>query len=165
MSIYYLLAKFGFDTAENEPCKVCPLSAYRSRRYYLPMCTLSAAILSSIPNLQDWGFARFLVRNRGETEEYGALKQDFRVWCLAFLATLCFGVLKGIAAAVFLSICHLIISVVEPRVLALCKVDTVPGAAGWREKSLWSSWPHKRSRASFRLVPDGHTPMLRRTLS
>ena len=23
----YLLAKFGFDTAENEPCKVCPLSA------------------------------------------------------------------------------------------------------------------------------------------
>ena len=23
----YLRAKFGFDTAENEPCKVCPLSA------------------------------------------------------------------------------------------------------------------------------------------
>ena len=21
----YLLAKFGFDTAENEPCKVCPI--------------------------------------------------------------------------------------------------------------------------------------------
>ena len=29
----YLLAKFGFDTAEKEPCKVCPLSAYRSPRY------------------------------------------------------------------------------------------------------------------------------------
>ena len=29
----YLLAKFGFDTAENEPCKVCPLFAYRSPRY------------------------------------------------------------------------------------------------------------------------------------
>ena len=28
----YLLAKFGFDTAENEPYKVCPLSAYRSPR-------------------------------------------------------------------------------------------------------------------------------------
>ena len=28
----YLLAKFGIDTAENEPCKVCPLSAYRSPR-------------------------------------------------------------------------------------------------------------------------------------
>ena len=27
-----LLAKFGFDTAENEPCKVCPLSTYRSPR-------------------------------------------------------------------------------------------------------------------------------------
>ena len=25
----YLFAKFGFDTAEDEPCKVCPLSVYR----------------------------------------------------------------------------------------------------------------------------------------
>ena len=33
LSNAYLLAKFGFDTAENEPCKVCPLSAYRSPRY------------------------------------------------------------------------------------------------------------------------------------
>ena len=29
LSNEYLLAKFGFDTAENEPCKVCPLSVYR----------------------------------------------------------------------------------------------------------------------------------------
>ena len=29
-----VLAKFGFDTAENEPCKVCPLCAYRSPRYW-----------------------------------------------------------------------------------------------------------------------------------
>ena len=28
----YLLAKYGFNTAENEPCKVCPLSPYRSPR-------------------------------------------------------------------------------------------------------------------------------------
>ena len=28
----YLLATFGFDTAENEPFQVCPLSAYRSPR-------------------------------------------------------------------------------------------------------------------------------------
>ena len=26
------IAKIDFDTAENEPCKVCPLSAYRSPR-------------------------------------------------------------------------------------------------------------------------------------
>ena len=32
LSNAHLLAKFGFDTAENEPCKVCPLSAYRSPR-------------------------------------------------------------------------------------------------------------------------------------
>ena len=30
LSNAYLLAKFGFDTAENEPCKGCLLSAYRS---------------------------------------------------------------------------------------------------------------------------------------
>ena len=35
LSNEYLLAKFGFDTADNEPCKVCPLSAYRSPRYGL----------------------------------------------------------------------------------------------------------------------------------
>ena len=32
LSNAYLLAKFGFDTAENEPCKVCLLSVYRSPR-------------------------------------------------------------------------------------------------------------------------------------
>ena len=35
LSNEYLLAKIGVDTAENEPCKVCPLSAYRSPRYGL----------------------------------------------------------------------------------------------------------------------------------
>ena len=29
----YSLAKLCFDTAANEPCKVCPLSAYRSPRF------------------------------------------------------------------------------------------------------------------------------------
>ena len=33
LSNAYLLANFGFDTAENEPCKFCPLSVYRSPRY------------------------------------------------------------------------------------------------------------------------------------
>ena len=33
LSNVYLLAKFRFDTAENEPCEVCPLSVYRSPRF------------------------------------------------------------------------------------------------------------------------------------
>ena len=33
LSNEYLLAKIGVDTAENEPCKVCPLSAYRYPRF------------------------------------------------------------------------------------------------------------------------------------
>ena len=35
LSNAYLLAKFGFNTAENEPCNVCPLSVYRSPRFDL----------------------------------------------------------------------------------------------------------------------------------
>ena len=34
LSNEHLLAKIGVDTAESEPCKVCPLSAYRSPRYF-----------------------------------------------------------------------------------------------------------------------------------
>ena len=37
----YLLAKVGIDTAENEPCKVCPISAYRSPRCCCPACRSS----------------------------------------------------------------------------------------------------------------------------
>ena len=37
LSNAYFLAKVGFDTADNEPCKVCPLSAYRPPRSF---CTL-----------------------------------------------------------------------------------------------------------------------------
>ena len=35
LSNEYLVAKTGFDTAENEPCKVCPniISYYRSPRF------------------------------------------------------------------------------------------------------------------------------------
>ena len=40
-SIYYLLATFGFNTAENEPCKVCPLSVYRSSRSF---CRLGSSL-------------------------------------------------------------------------------------------------------------------------
>ena len=35
LSNAYFLAKFRFDTAENEPCKVCPLSVYSFPRSVL----------------------------------------------------------------------------------------------------------------------------------
>ena len=52
LTIYFkLLATFGFDTAENEPCRFCPLSAYRFPRYlpnqfpiYSRMTTLTAVL-------------------------------------------------------------------------------------------------------------------------
>ena len=37
LSNAYFLAKFGFDTAENEPFQVCPLSAYRSPRFAIAL--------------------------------------------------------------------------------------------------------------------------------
>ena len=43
---YYFLAKVGFDTAVNKPCKVCPLSAYRSPRFVYLMGLLIVGICS-----------------------------------------------------------------------------------------------------------------------
>ena len=42
-SVYRLLANFGFDTAENEPCKVCPLSLCREQpsRVWILLCRIS----------------------------------------------------------------------------------------------------------------------------
>ena len=37
-----------FDTAENEPCKVCPLSAYRSPRLYVKVASLGRSYALSI---------------------------------------------------------------------------------------------------------------------
>ena len=34
LSNEYVIAKIGFDTAENKPCNFCPLSAYRSPRFH-----------------------------------------------------------------------------------------------------------------------------------
>jgi high affinity sulfate transporter 1 len=134
---------------------IAGLSVLTPALFYLPLCTLSAVILMSIPNLQDFSFAKFLIKNRGETDVYGALKQDFRVWCLAFIVTLALGVLKGIGAAVVLSMIHLIIDVVEPRVVVLCKVDTIAGSAGWREKDAWGENP---TASKTGIVPEGHSP-------
>ena len=48
-SYEYLVAKIGFDTAENEPCKVCPLSVYRCPRLetwgVLTFSSVAAALL------------------------------------------------------------------------------------------------------------------------
>ena len=62
LSNAYFLAKFRFDTAANEPCKVCPLSAHRSPRWrvygvvlmttgsaFIPLCVF---LLYDMPHLQ-----------------------------------------------------------------------------------------------------------------
>ena len=41
------LQKLGFDTAENEPCKVCPLSAYRSPRFLALSPPLSGRVVAT----------------------------------------------------------------------------------------------------------------------
>ena len=47
LSNAYFLAKFGFDTEENEPCQVCPLSAYRSPRYPKSSIDVYVTVLSA----------------------------------------------------------------------------------------------------------------------
>ena len=47
----YFLAKFGFDTAENEPFQVCPLSVYRSPRCNTQPCPVDCIFSDWL----DWG--------------------------------------------------------------------------------------------------------------
>ena len=46
LSNEYLVEKIGFDTAENELCKVCPLSAYGSPRFECGEEVTPAAMLT-----------------------------------------------------------------------------------------------------------------------
>ena len=48
LSNAYFLAKFGFDIEENEPCQVCPLSAYRSPRFILFVFLTNLTLLSML---------------------------------------------------------------------------------------------------------------------
>ena len=42
------IAKIGFDTAENEPSEVCPMSVYRSSRYIFIDRVENTFVLSSV---------------------------------------------------------------------------------------------------------------------
>ena len=53
----YLVAKIGFDTAENEPCKVCPLSVYRTKSG-----SSSSLLLLQMPQVE---YAAKAVENSG----------------------------------------------------------------------------------------------------
>ena len=59
LSNKYLLLKFGFDTADNEPCKVCPLSVYRSGfhcyYYYRSGLLLFLLQITDSPGRVAWG--------------------------------------------------------------------------------------------------------------
>ena len=73
LSHEYLFAKFGFDTAENEHCRVCPLSAYRSPRCkYMSECT-------ELLNIAGDGLERF----EGDCQEF----VTFRVTPSAYSTT------------------------------------------------------------------------------
>ena len=61
----YLLAKIVVDTAENEPCKVCPLSVYRSPRWtsakvWTFLKEVSAIVVVRVKrvNLSLWSFSK-----------------------------------------------------------------------------------------------------------
>ena len=49
LSNAYLLAKIGVDSAENEPCKVCPLYVYRSPRCVSICLCLCASVCLGPP--------------------------------------------------------------------------------------------------------------------
>ena len=73
LSNAYLLETFGFDTAENEPCKVCPLSALLLL-LQIPRVSTGQVLVTSFRPLKaylyDQGFCRFC------NEEYNCDVED-----------------------------------------------------------------------------------------
>ena len=72
LSNAYFVAKFGFDTAENEPFQVCPLSAYRSPRcqdeqqnanLLLQHCKDYINDYDSEAHADNWPYLQFVERN------------------------------------------------------------------------------------------------------
>ena len=53
-----MLAKFSFDTAENEPRKVCPLSAYRSSSHFhlFSLSRLCVLYVETLTGVLFWSF-------------------------------------------------------------------------------------------------------------
>ena len=75
------LAKFGFDTAENEPCKVCPFSAYRSPRfrYYRLLPSSSVALQQMLQFASDAGWTHLAVVYVGTDSWAKALVNEMSV--------------------------------------------------------------------------------------
>ena len=64
LSNEYLLAKIGVDTAENEPCKVCPLSVYRSPRSPLGDLLFASIMAPLVAESGRWRLRAELLANR-----------------------------------------------------------------------------------------------------
>ena len=77
LSNEYLLAKIGVDTAENEPCKVCPLSVYRSPRYFK---TESKALSTADPEPAPMLRLAMRLCWRGELRVLGELETHWDKW-------------------------------------------------------------------------------------
>ena len=73
LSNAYFLAKFGFDTAVNEPCKVCPLSAYRSPRFrdVMPYVTVHVLLKKGTMGKQPQSMKFRFDLNAGRNEHEG----------------------------------------------------------------------------------------------
>ena len=73
LSNAYLLAKFGFGTAENEPCQVCPLSLYNPDHFYYYYRYHRSLAYVRVP------FVRELLETVRDTESYYSDEFERRV--------------------------------------------------------------------------------------
>jgi len=95
--------------------------------YYLPKFSLAAIVMNSVIPLVALGEARKLYRIK---------KHDFVLWVVAFLGTLFWGVLEGIAIAVMLSLSIVIYESVRPQLTILWRI---PGTTIYRNVKQESS--------------------------
>ena len=75
LSNAYLLAKFGFDTAENEPCKVCPIDA-AARDHLRPDARVSEVLARSREDDPDEQLERALRESQAFAQAMGVIDED-----------------------------------------------------------------------------------------
>ena len=79
----YFLAKFGFDTTENEPCKVCLLSAYRSLGLVMYSARLRS-FLTVLSRLEKyiWSIWRMFSLRSDSIFHLGCMVENIFIVCL-----------------------------------------------------------------------------------
>lgn len=101
---------------------------------YLPKAALAAIIMKSTSSLVDFATPKKLMKS-WKPKKQGGLRRDMVIWCVAFIFTLCLGVVYGIGFAVLISIFLIVADAAEPQAVELGRVEAL--GRRWRNIEDW----------------------------